>query len=180
MSVWRIGSRWSDKGTPETEILDVFLKMGLVFLGQEKYRDGLLNYVKKGDYFVVTSGQAVKAIAFVTSKPFYLCENVDFENLGDECISETYEDFDFSEAASYAVGCWVEIFSLKEKDVFPVNRGLSFSRFNEKTEREIINMFNQYKNFKGEAHVKSIENIEFWKRKGGIFREKAVFIGNIV
>lgn len=28
--------------------------------------------------------------------------------------------------------------------------------------------------------VKSIENIEFWKRKGGIFREMAGFIGNIV
>lgn len=27
---------------------------------------------------------------------------------------------------------------------------------------------------------KSIENIEFWKRKGGIFREMAGFIGNIV
>ena len=27
---------------------------------------------------------------------------------------------------------------------------------------------------------KSIDNIEFWKRKDGIFREKAVFIGNIM
>ena len=29
-------------------------------------------------------------------------------------------------------------------------------------------------------HDKSIDNIGFWKRKAGIFREKAGFIGNIM
>lgn len=37
-----------------------------------------------------------------------------------------------------------------------------------------------YTQFPQQDDDKSIENIEFWKRKGGIFREMAGFIGNIV
>ena len=55
MKIWRIGSRWSDDGNPATEILDVFLKMGLIFIGN-RFKDNFLKEVKKGDYFVVTSG----------------------------------------------------------------------------------------------------------------------------
>ena len=130
MNVWRIGSRWSDNGTPETEIFDVFLKSGLIFMGNEYLRNKFLNNVKDGDYFVINSGTTVKAVATAVSDAFCLYdEDFDYEN---ECFkSEIYTEFDFSDASSYAVGCWVKIYELTEKDYFYINRGSQFSRFNE-------------------------------------------------
>lgn len=44
MNVWKIASRWSDKGTPESTVLDIFRKYQVLFAGRE--RDYIKNYVK--------------------------------------------------------------------------------------------------------------------------------------
>ena len=161
MEIWRIGSRWSDDGNPDTEILDVFLKMGLIFIGN-RFKDNFLKKVKKGDYFVVTSGLIVKAIAIADSDAFNLYD-MEFNDV-DECLSsDTYENFDFEDASSYAVGCYAKIFKLQKSDIFSINRGLTFSRFREKDESEIKKLFIRYRHsLQGESFMPN-EHIEKYK-----------------
>ena len=161
MKIWRIGSRWSDDGNPNTEILDVFLKMGLIFIGN-RFKDNFLKKVKKGDYFVVTSGLIVKAIAIADSDAFNLYD-MEFNDV-DECLSsDTYEDFDFEDASSYAVGCYAKIFKLQKSDIFSINRGLTFSRFREKDESEIKKLFIRYRHsLQGESLMPN-EHIDQYK-----------------
>ncbi len=144
MSVYRVGCRWGKKqeATNAREILDVFLKLGMVFVGDETYRDNFKNEVKLCDILLINSGCRVKAIGIVKSKGFTL-SNFDISDIDkDDLISETYPDFD--NAKTFSTGCKALIYKLKEKDYLDIIRGYTFSKCNEYSEECIRNLISKY------------------------------------
>lgn len=60
-NVWKIGSRWSDNGDPNSSILHIFRRNGYVFVGSQEFGDN----VRKGDYIAIADGYRVVAVAKV-------------------------------------------------------------------------------------------------------------------
>jgi hypothetical protein len=52
MNVWKIATRWSDDGNPNSSILEIFRKYQVVFAGRE--REYIKNQVKPGDYIALS------------------------------------------------------------------------------------------------------------------------------
>lgn len=140
MEVWRIGSRWSEHGEAFSSILDVFYNTKTVFAGN--YKENFLKYVNIGDLFAITSGEKIVAVAKVLSSPAVL------KDLGipeDEFYSNSYEDFDYSYEYNSAVGCKVQIFTLKDDDIIPIQRGKTFCGLPSKSE-QIVLLYEKYDN----------------------------------
>lgn len=146
MSVYRVGCRWGKKqeAINAREILDVFLKLGIVFVGDEYCRDNFKNTVMPDDILLINSGLKVKAIGIVKSEGFALSD-FDISDIDeDDLISASYPDFDFYEAQSFSNGCKVCIYKLKEKDYLPIARGSTFSNCYQYSEQNIMNLISIY------------------------------------
>lgn len=102
-NVWKIGSRWSDTGTRESSIIDIFRKYQIVFLGVETIR--FENEVKVGDYIAIADGFDVNTLAKVISEPKKITA-FDIEFTDEEKSRFGYEDSVF--------GVKVYIVELKE------------------------------------------------------------------
>ena len=72
--VWKIASRWSEDGNINSSVIGVFRKNNIVFLGKEKNRDRFAKEVHCGDYFAVTDGIRVVAIAKAVGEPKVITE----------------------------------------------------------------------------------------------------------
>ena len=68
-NVWKVGSRWSDKGTPDSSIISIFRRNSIVFVGEDTARERFQNEVKVGDYFAIADGYKVD---FPNQRPFIL------------------------------------------------------------------------------------------------------------
>lgn len=66
-NVWKIGSRWSDTGTKESAIIDIFRKHQIVFIGG-KETDRFQKEVNIGDYIAIADGFLVNTLAKITSE----------------------------------------------------------------------------------------------------------------
>lgn len=128
----------------DREILDVFLKLQIVFVGDEDCRDKFKNNVMPDDILLINSGRIVKAIGIVKSEGFALSD-FDISDIDEnDLISATYPDFDFYDAQSFANGCKVCIYKLKEKDYLKINRGVTFSNCYQYSEQDVINLISIY------------------------------------
>ena len=125
MNIYRVGCRWGKKqeARNDREILDIFLKLQIVFVGDKYCRDNFKNTVMPDDILLINSGFKVKAIGIVKSEGFALSD-FDISDIDeDDLISATYPDFDFYEAQEFSNGCKVCIYKLKEQDYLPIARG---------------------------------------------------------
>ena len=126
MRIFRIGCRWAtgSEATADREILDVFIRLGIVFLGDERCRDGFEANIKPGDILLINSGTCVKAIAIAQSSVYPL---EDFDIDEESVQSDTYPDFDFSVAKGHSLCCDATIYELDKADYLEVTRGYPFS-----------------------------------------------------
>ena len=154
MDVWKIGSRWSDHGEAYSSILDVFYNTKTVFAGN--YKENFLQYVKIGDLFAITSGEKIVAVAKVLSEPAKLKDlGIPVENF----YSSNYEDFDYEWEYTSAVGCKVQIFTLKDNDIIPIQRGKTFCGLPSKRE-QIILLYEKYDNeSKGIGMIEELKDL---------------------
>lgn len=138
-NVWKIGSRWSEYGTQDSSILSIFRRNNIVFVGEANATQRFLNEVAINDYFAISDGYNVVAVAKVLDTPKYLKEfKIDIT---------AYESdvFDYDDCKDWAVGARVKIIDLEEP-IWYENRG-AFSAANQIWESVIDLYENQSKQF---------------------------------
>ncbi|MGD1818799.1 MAG: DUF262 domain-containing protein [Pleomorphochaeta sp.] len=131
MNVWKIATRWSTNGHPDSSILDIFRKYNILFAGKSQCT--ITNNVFPNDIIAISDGIKIVAIAKVLSKPKeiteYKFEKVDIERFD-------YED--------WVIGFKVNIYDLNEEDYFDYRQG-TFHRVREAYKERIIKLFEKYK-----------------------------------
>jgi hypothetical protein len=131
-NVWKVGSRWSDTGTKESSIIDIFRKYQIVFLGSVE-RGRFQNEVKTGDYIAIADGFNVCTISKVLSEPMPITE------LGIEFTEEEKNRFTFED---WVIGAKVHIVELKnDNNIYYKERG-AFCRANQ-INNEVIQKYDE-------------------------------------
>ncbi len=112
MNVWKIASRWSDTGTEESSIIDIFRKYNIVFAGRKT--DYIKQNVEIGDYIAVTDGKTVVSVGIVLGEPKPLTEfDIDKKDIKSERFD--YED--------WVIAIKVVLFDLDKNDYFQYIQG---------------------------------------------------------
>ena len=124
--VWKVASRWSETGTPESSILDVFRRNNVVFVGkfQDRFRQ-----IAEGDLIAISDGITVVAMGLAMTLPQPITKlGVDFGDDDKQCDFYDNEVF----------GCCVSFTDLSETEQRPYRRG-TFHAVNEQADvfREI-------------------------------------------
>lgn len=109
--VWKVGSRWSLHGSPESSILDIFEHHHVVFVGS--YQDRF-SHISEGDLMLVSDGKTVVAMGAVTTPPQSL------EALAIPFTDEELARFDFEPSV---IGCKIDFVALREEDREPYRMG---------------------------------------------------------
>ena len=124
--VWKVASRWSETGTPESSILDVFRRHNVVFVG--KFQDRFLQ-IAEGDLIVISDGRTVVAMGLAMSLPQPITK------LGIDFKDDELKRFDFDEDV---LGCRLSFTDLSETEQ-PHYRPSTFHGVNERADefREI-------------------------------------------
>lgn len=65
MNIWKIASRWSDTGTHESTILDIFIKNGIAFIYPEGHD---LSSIQIDDLIAISDGHRIVAVAKVATQ----------------------------------------------------------------------------------------------------------------
>lgn len=148
-NVWKIGSRWSNSGTKESSIIDIFRKYQIVFLGAEE-RVRFQNEVKTGDYIAIADGFNVPTVSKVLSEPMSITE-LGIEFTEDEKNRFTFED--------WVIGAKVHIVELKnENSIYYKERG-AFCRANQITDEVIQKYDENQKKFEIAASTQYFKDI---------------------
>jgi len=128
MNVWKIASRWSDTGTEDSSIIDIFRKYNIVFAGRQT--DYIKQSVEVGDYIAVTDGTTIVSVGIVLGEPAPI---TDFE-FEEKDIND--ERFDYED---WVIGFKVIIFDLDKNNFIKINRGSTFHSINDnKVKQKII------------------------------------------
>lgn len=103
-NVWKVASRWSESGTVESSILDLFRRYNVVFVGKNT---GAFQQISVGDLIAISDGRKVVAFGRAQSTAAPLPElAIDFSP--EDLARFDYEDWVF--------GCRVSLVDLKEAD----------------------------------------------------------------
>lgn len=140
-NVWKIGSRWSDYGTPNSSIISIFRRHNIVFVGAKKSRERFLKEVKYGDYFAIADGYNVVAVARAIDNPTFL------KNLKTITIGYELDRFNYNDCKNWVVGARVRIVDLQEKERFLYKKRHSFCKANQIWKKVINQYENQYNKF---------------------------------
>lgn len=114
MRVWKFASRWSDTGTWNSSVLDVFVKNGIAFIYPENHN---WRHVEKGDLIAISDGHTIVAVGKATTPAKRINE---------------FEGVHLSEADSRKIGgCDDEIvgvrLSLPTKAILGHGNGISYA-----------------------------------------------------
>lgn len=147
-NVWKIGSRWSETGTRDSSIIDVFRKYQVVFLGTERER--FLKEVKNGDYMAIADGFTINTLAKVIGEPKKITElGINFTE--EEKKRFTYED--------WVIGVKVRIEELENIDSIYYEKIGTFCRAKQ-IENEVVEKFNDaQRKFEIKASTEKFINI---------------------
>jgi hypothetical protein len=155
-NVWKVGSRWSDHGTPDSSIISIFRRNGVVFVGTnlEKFRQ-----VKKGDYIAIADGYSVVAVAKALGNPTSLI------NLKINAVGYESDRFDYEECKSWVEGVRVKIVDLNDKQKLLYKKRRAFCPANQ-IWNEVIDLYeNQHNRFSINSYTctlfKSKSEIEY-------------------
>lgn len=111
MEVWKIASRWSNTGTKESSILDIFRKYGIVFAGTQTEK--IEKKVQQGDLIAISDGLKIVSVAKALSNPVAITNFTYFTEEDKQRFSYTKNTIAFR----------VEIFNLNEKEIFTTKMG---------------------------------------------------------
>ena len=67
MKIWKIATRWSDKGDPNSSIIDIFRKYNILFAGREQ--DYIKRSVKPNDIIAISDGFTIVSIGKILDSP---------------------------------------------------------------------------------------------------------------
>ncbi len=132
MNIWKIATRWSDKGDPSSSIIDIFRKYNILFAGREQ--DYIKQSVKPNDIIAISDGITIVSIAKVLDKPKKLTEfSLDDIDIGTGRFN--YED--------WVIGFKVTLFDLKKEDWFDYRQG-TFHGVNGEYKNKIKSLYDKY------------------------------------
>ena len=116
--VWKVASRWSETGTEESSILDIFRRHNVVFVGkfQERFQQ-----IAVGDLIAISDGMRVVAMGLATTLPQPVTA------LGIEFTDDDLQSFDYED---HVLGCRVSFSDLSEEEQPNYQRG-TFHSVNE-------------------------------------------------
>ena len=138
-TVWKVGSRWEDiTGKPESSIISIFRRNNVVFVGKETSREIFMNEVKPGDYFAITDGYIIAAVAKVIDKPTTIV------NLKINTIEEEKKHFDYESEKDWAVGVRVRIVDLKsekKEEILSYKRRGTLFKANQIISEKVIKLY---------------------------------------
>jgi len=119
--VWKVASRWSETGTVESSVLDIFRQHKVVFVGkfQERFRQ-----ISVGDLIVVSDGKRVVAMGMATTPPQPVTA------LGIDFSEDDLRCFDYE---GHVLGCRVSFTDLSE-EVQPNYRIGAFHSVNDRAD----------------------------------------------
>ena len=102
--VWKVASRWSETGTVESSVLDIFRQHKVVFVGtsQERFRQ-----ISVGDLIVISDAKRVVAMGMATTLPQPVTA------LGIEFSEDDRRRFDCEE---HVLGCRISYSDLGEEE----------------------------------------------------------------
>lgn len=167
-NIWKIGSRWSRHGTPESSILSIFRRNNVVFIGADDEINNFSDNVKPGDYFAIADGYNVVAVAKAISEP------VTLDKLKINVVEYEKKCFDYESYKDFAVGVRVKIVDLKEDERILYKKQGSFFRAN-KIRQKIIDLYENQKNkFSINAHTCTL--LEYKNDYEPIFDNNTKFI----
>ena len=132
MNIWKIATRWSDKGDPNSSIIDIFRKYNILFAGREQ--DYIKRSVKPNDIIAISDGITIVSIGKVLDKPKKI---TDFP-LDDTDINSGRFDYE-----DWVIGFKVSLFDLKKEDWFNYRQG-TFHGVNGEYKKKIKSLFEKY------------------------------------
>ena len=169
-NVWKVGSRWSDKGTPDSSIISIFRRNSIVFVGEDTARERFKNEVKVGDYFAIADGYKVVAVAKAIDEPTLL------KNLKVVTVGYESDRFDYENDKDWVVGVRVKIVDLAEKDIICYKKRITFCSANQISEKVKDLYENQYKNFSINSYTCTLFNKIEEKKYNSIFDNHTRYI----
>jgi uncharacterized protein with ParB-like and HNH nuclease domain len=132
MNIWKIATRWSDAGDPDSSIIDIFRKYNVVFAGRSQ--DYIKGSVKPDDIIAISDGITVVSVGKVIDSPKPLTE---FQ-FDESDINSGRFDYD-----NWVIGFKVKLFDLNNKDCFDYRQG-TFHGVNEPYRTKIKSLFEKY------------------------------------
>ena len=151
-NVWKVGTRWSDKGTPDSSIISIFRRNNIVFVGADKARETFQNEVKVGDYFAIADGYNVVAVAKAIDEPTLL------KNLKVVTVGYELDRFDYENDKDWVIGVKVKIVDLAEKDRIWYQKSGTFFSATQIWE-EVIDLYeNQHNKFSINSYTCTLFN----------------------
>ena len=153
-NVWKIGSRWSDYGTPDSSIISIFRRNNIVFVGAGGARSRFLEEVKRGDYFAIADGYDVVAVAKAIDEPKRLNE------LKINTIGYESERFSYEECKDWVVGVRVKIVDLKDDQRIWYEKRGTFCLANQISEKIVELYKNQNNEFAINSYTCTLLNSE--------------------
>jgi len=137
MNVWKVGSRWNEKGRPDTSVYDVFIKFNIVFVAFPKEEQ--INKIMIGDLFAIGNGNTIVATGIVLNLP-KIINKENFENF-EEIENYTNENLLLSILWEGVIGFKTKIFELNKTDYFDYLSRQRFHKTSEYYENIILNIF---------------------------------------
>ena len=131
MNIWKIGTRWSDNGSTDSSIIDIFRKYNIVFAGREQ--DTIKSSVKPGDLIAISDGIKIVSIGKVLDEPKSITE------FRLEAIDINSDRFNYED---WVIGFKVSLFDLKKEDCFDYRRG-TFHGVNGEYKDKIQDLFDK-------------------------------------
>ncbi len=110
--VWKIGTRWDDRGVASASVLSIMRRNNTAFVWLDNNsKEYFLRNVKKGDYIALADGYQIVAIGKATGDAQYLR---DFKNFS---VSERdYPDFSAEDGYYHIVAVKINIVDIEEED----------------------------------------------------------------
>ena len=136
--VYKVGSRWSDDGVPESTILSTFQAYNVVYVGDcDDKGNPVMGHVCEGDVFIIADGYLVVGVAEAVS-PGAPMERFSVAEAGEvaACIA----------SGSPVWGCRVDYYPLAEEDTFEYDkRGRACCVQDKEVREKALERLNRYK-----------------------------------
>jgi len=132
MNIWKIATRWSDKGDPNSSIIDIFRKYNILFAGREQ--DYIKRSVKPNDIIAISDGITIVSIGKVLDNPKIITK-FPLDEIDINSGRFDYED--------WVIGFKVSLFDLKKEDWFNYRQG-TFHGVKGKYRNKIKSLFEKY------------------------------------
>ena len=137
-NVYKVGSRWSEHGTPKSTILSTFNAYNVVYIGDcDDKGNPVMGQVCEGDVIIVADGYLIVGVAEAVS-PGAPIERFSVANA--ESVAECID------SGSPVWGCRVDYYPLAEEDVFEYpKRGRACCVQDKEVREKALEMLNRYK-----------------------------------